>query len=504
MLGRMRALLAVLLTFVLTPMTARAGDWVTSSPEAQGMNSRALANLVAFGTSNGIDSLLITRHGRIVAEAYYAPFTSALKHRVNSTTKSVVGTLVAMALQDGRLKSVDQPVLDFFSDRQFANVDDRKKALKLRHLLDMTSGLQWDEPLTGYAKDFLDMERTADWVRFVLDRPMVRDPGASFEYNSGNTHLLSAILTKVTGHSARHYAREKLFGPLGIEDFFWRGDPQGNSGGGAGLYLLTRDMAKLGQFWLQDGVLDGKRVLPPGWLDSVRQATLATDLGSSWKYANCFWSLPSAGVYAALGYHRQIIMMIPDSDIVAVLTAGERHSTASGVPGIPKFPTSALVDRLKASVTSADGLPEDPAALALLAEKTKEAAQEVRTKSAAVPALAAAISGKVYRLRPNRLQVSTVSFTFDKDGASYAYESNGQRFGGPVGLDGLFRVGGRRLYGPSAAKGYWRDDKTFVVEAQTLGNDDVNLATFTFDGKTVSGRVSTFGNWIDVEGEAAD
>jgi hypothetical protein len=174
------------------------------------------------------------------------------------------------------------------------------------------------------------------------------------------------------------------------------------------------------------------------------------------------------------------------------------------LPGIPRFPLSALVNRVKVAITSADPLPGDPAGLALLVEKTKEVAQEARTQSAAESPLAAAISGKVYRLKPNRLQVSTLSFTFTKDGASYAYESNGQTFGGPVGLDGLFRVGGRRLYGPSAAKGYWRDDKTFVFEGQTLGNDDVSLATFTFDGNAITGRVSRFGTWIDVEGEAAE
>lgn len=500
----MKKRLAVILLLVLAPVLARADDWQTASPESQGMSSRVLADLVSFGTANGIDSLLVARHGHIVAEAYYAPFTSGLKHRVNSITKSVISTLVAMALQDGMLKSVDQRVLDFFPERQFANVDERKKALTLRHLLNMTSGLEWDESLTGYPKDFLEMERSADWVRFVLDRPVVREPGTAFQYNSGGTHVLSAILSKLTGRSAEAYGREKLFGPLGMEDVLWRHDPQGISGGGAGLFLQTRDMAKLGRLWLHDGVLGGKRTLPPGWLDDVRHATLPTDLGSAWRYANLFWSSPTAGVYAALGYHRQVIMMIPDFDIVAVFTGGDRFSTATGVPAIPKYPLSRVIDPLKAAAVSNAALPADPVALALLADRTGEAAQEVRTRSAALSPLAAEISGKVYRLQPNRLQVSTVSFTFSNDGASYSYEANGQRFGGPVGLDGLFRVGGRRLYGPSAAKGYWRDDKTFLLEVQTMGNDDINLATFTFEGKGVNVRVSTMGNWVDLTGEAAE
>src|SRR5690349_21406498 len=187
------------------------------------------------------------------------------------------------------------------------------------------------------------MEASTDWVKFVLDRPLVREPGASFEYNSGNTHLLSAILTKVTGRNARDYAREKLFGPLGIEDFLWRGDPQGNSGGGAGLYLKTRDMAKLGEFWLHEAVIGGRRLVPAGWLDAARNATLATDLSPSWKYANCFWSVPSAGAYTTLGYHRQIIMMIPELDMVAVMTAGDRFSTVTGVPAKVQWPLTPLI-----------------------------------------------------------------------------------------------------------------------------------------------------------------
>jgi CubicO group peptidase (beta-lactamase class C family) len=237
----MKILLAAVLAFVLAPVLARAEGWQTSSPEAQGMSSRELAGLVEFGIANGMDSVLVVRHGSIVAEAYYAPFAPGMKHRINSATKSVIGSLVSIALKDGLLKNVDQPVLGFFPERSFANMDERKKALRLRHLLDMTSGLEWDEPLSAASfESLLQMERSPDWVQFILDHPMVREPGAAFEYNSGNPHVLSAILSKVTGRSALDYARQKLFGPLGIEDVFWRHDPQGVSAGGAGLSAAAR------------------------------------------------------------------------------------------------------------------------------------------------------------------------------------------------------------------------------------------------------------------------
>ena len=182
---------------------ARAEGWQTSSPEAQGMSSHELAGLVDFGITNGMDSLLVARHGKIVAEANYAPFPSGMRHRVNSATKSVIGSLIGIALKDGLIKSLDQPVLEFFPGREFANTDERKKAITLRHLLDMTSGIDWTEPLSSAPpRSMLEMDRSRDWVQYILDQPMAREPGKAFEYDSGGPHLLSAVLSKVTGKSA--------------------------------------------------------------------------------------------------------------------------------------------------------------------------------------------------------------------------------------------------------------------------------------------------------------
>jgi len=502
----MRTRLAALLALVLLPVLARADDWQTSSPEAQGMSARELADLVSFGISNGMDSVLVTRHGKIVAEAYYAPFAPGLRHRVNSTTKSVIGNLVAIALKEGLIKSLDQPVLDFFPERQFANTDERKKAITLRHLLDMTSGLDWDEPLSSMRfPSVVEMERSPDWVQFILDRPMSREPGAAFDYNSGGPHLLSAILSKVTGRSALDYAREKLFKPLGIEDVQWRADPQGVSTGGFGLYLLPRDMAKLGTLWLHDGIWDGQRLLPPGWIDAARHAKVEMGL-TEWHYTNLFWSIPDKDAFMSVGFNRQLIAVMPGLDVAAAFTGAMRYSNASGVPSIPGYGLSAVLDRLKAAVKSDTALPEDPAALALLADKTKEVAQEARSQSAgAPPPLAAAISGKIYRLQPNDLRLGSFSFTFSNGAASYAFDVKDQHYGGPIGLDGLYGIGGRRPYGKSAAKGRWLDDKTFQLESLTVGNDDASIATFTFDDKSLSSRFESLGGFkADLKGETGE
>ena len=255
------------------------------------MSSERLARLVEFGALNDMDSVLVTRHGRIVLEATYAPFRAGLKHHVYSATKSVTSTLVGMALGDGLLDSTDRRVVDFFPGRTIANLDDAKKAITVHQLLDMTSGLAWSEGLTGAIDSPIAMARSPDWQQFVLDQPMATAPGTRFYYNSGNSHLLSAILSKVTGRSANDYAREKLFGPLGIDDVLWQADPQGVSVGGCGLYLQPRDMAKIGYLWLRGGLWEGRQILPAAWIEGVRAADV--DMRESWasdlRYGRQFW-----------------------------------------------------------------------------------------------------------------------------------------------------------------------------------------------------------------------
>jgi len=396
----MRRLLNVLLAIALSisalPATAQekpqlwpTKEWAVSSPEEQGMSSERLARLVEFGGSNNMDSLLVTRHGHIVLEATYAPFRAGLKHRINSATKSVISTLVAMAIRDGRLDGTDRRVIEFFADRTIANLDDAKKAITIRQLLDMTSGLEWTEGLDGYPRPFFAMERSLDWSQYVLDQPTATAPGTLFYYDSGNSHLLSAILTKATGKSALDYAREVLFGPLGIDDVTWRSDRQGNSGGGAGLYMHPRDMAKIGYLYLRGGVWEGQQILPASWIENVRKADV--DMREAWakelRYGRQFWVMPGRDAYMAVGFDRQLIIVMPKLDIVAVMTGSARFPTLNGTPTRPRYGFAAIVDRLTDAVTGDAPLAADPAAMAALTQKIKEAAIEPPAPASAVPTL---------------------------------------------------------------------------------------------------------------------
>jgi CubicO group peptidase (beta-lactamase class C family) len=463
-------------------------EWQTSSPEEQGMDSKELAKLVDFGTTLSLDSLLVVRHGKIVAEAYYAPYAAGIPHAIYSATKAVISTLLSIASKDGLLDSPSHRVLDFFDRRSIANLDDRKKAITVQSLLDMTSGIEWSMP-----DSMFEMERSPDWVKFVLDRPMSSAPGEVFNYSNGNAHLLSASITKLTGMSALEYAKAKLFDPLGINDLSWEHDPQGISNGGQGLYLQPRDMAKIGYLYLRNGAWEAKQLLPSDWIDKVTHTTVDPHAPAEpeLRYSNLFWVLPDKHVYMAMGYHGQVIMVFPDLDVVAVTT------------GRDNYPLSKLPGYISSSVKSDTALPPDAASANLLANKILDVSTEKPTGVGGTPEMAAIISGKVYRFAPNAINVKSLSLILTDPQPHYDLETNGRdttesgpRFTGPIGLDGLYRKGeptylqALAICGVNAVKGTWQDDHTFVIDRLILGQGrPAERWTLRFDGEKLNLRV---------------
>lgn len=327
------------------------------------MDSTAIAALVDFGAAQDIDSMVVTRHGKLVAEAYYAPFRPGMRHRLNSATKAVVSMLTGIAIQQGKLKDTDHPVLSFFDESKIANVDSKKRAITVQNLLDMTSGIDWTEPLRDAPPvSLVDMRRSSDWAQFVLDQPMAHEPGAGFNYNSGGAHLLSAILTRQTGMGVDKYAEKNLFMPLGIVDFRWDKDPQGLAVGGFGLYLQTRDMAKLGYLYLRGGAWDGAQVVPKDWVSRVYAAKVAMGLSptENWRYGDLWWTLPEHEAYMMVGSHRQIILVMPKADLVVALT------------GRKNYPFDQMLDLVTRTVKSESAITPNPIAAAILQRRLFE------------------------------------------------------------------------------------------------------------------------------------
>ena len=392
--------------------------------------------------------------------------------------------MTAIACKEGLLDSPSHRVFDFFDHRNIANVDQRKEAITVQNLLDMTSGLEWTER-QGNSIPPVETDRQAfsspDWVKFILDRPMSSAPGDIFYYDSGNPHLLSAILTKLTGISALDYAKAKLFGPLGIDDVSWFSDPQGISSGSYGLWLEPRDMAKIGHLYLRNGRWEGKQLLPETWIDRVRHGTIASAL----RYSNLFWDLPDKHGYFANGRYGQNIIVFPDLDVVAVTT------------GRSRFSVSDFADLISASVRSNTAIPTDPAGAKQLVDRISDVSTEKPTQVGTAPKTAASISGKVYRFPPNPLSVKSMSLRLTNpqpsyDAEFYTTDTTGpaSRLTGPIGLDGCYIKGqAKYIWGiraTDAAKGAWLNDHTFLMSWVTLGLGPAQLWTFAFDGDSLN------------------
>ncbi len=416
------------------PIVWPTQKWTHSSPEAQGMDSASLLALLDFGAANDMDSLVITRHGRLVAEAYYAPFKAGMRHKVNSATKGVVGVLTGVAISQGHLKSVDEPVLGFFAGQTEAKPEAGKAAITISHLLNMTSGIGWSEPLSNVVPESLfAMLRDKNWVQFVLNRPMADAPGTRFNYNSGNSQLLSAILTQQTGMPLADYAARHLFAPLGIANVDWRHDPQGINTGGFGLYLTTRDMAKLGYLVLRRGEWDGQQIVRREWVNKVFQASIPMEISAQtdWRYGDGWWTVPARKAYLAVGFNRQLIIVMPDLGIV-VATTGRKN-----------YPFEPLFDLISASVKSETPLAPNPLAVLGLAQRQTQLATENQA-NLPTPVLAKTWSGKTYELAINNLGLKEFTLNLEGNG-SYElviYVARGsnetRKVTLPLGLDGRF------------------------------------------------------------------
>jgi CubicO group peptidase (beta-lactamase class C family) len=509
------ALLAAVQCLVALPALAGAPDaqgsaeatwptksWSVSTPEEQGVDSAGLARLIEIVGARRQDSLLIVRHGKIVAEANYAPYVGGVSHDLRSVTKSVTGTLTAIAVRDGLLDSVDHPVIDYFSDRQISSVDDNKRAMTIQSLLDMTSGIKWQEKAYTPDEPLMRMYASPDPTAFVLNQPMSSAPGSKFYYNSGNPYVLSALITKKTGRSALDFAKKELFEPLGITSAKWgRVDAQGVTDGEAGLSLSPHDMARIGYLYLHNGIWDGKQMIPSSWVDRAREGKVKATFG--FHYGNLWWSLPEKGAYMAQGRHSQLILVLPKLDIVAVMTGV--------MPDDESYPVRRLIDDISRSVKSDTPLPPDSVAQSVLAASIRAAATEKPSPIGETPELAKAVSGKTWQLAKNGLDAKSFSLNLTGENPSWEIvtdtgkpDNPTERFSGLLGLDGMFRKS-PAYYGTNAVKGRWINARTFAVERRILGHSETQLWTLAFDGNKVTVNFEdTDGTKVEMHGEASD
>jgi CubicO group peptidase (beta-lactamase class C family) len=291
--------------------------WRTSTPAEQGMDAQKLAQMleVVQKKNLALHSLLVVRNGYLVSETYFKSYKADTQHESYSCTKSFISTLIGIAIDKGYLKGTDQRIVDFFPERTFENFDAQKQAITLDDVLTMRSGLDWKETDQAIGA----MYQSRDWVKHVLDMPMAEAPGTRFNYCSGCSHVLSAILKQATGMSPRDFAGQYLFEPLGISNVRWDIDSQGIPIGGWGLQITPRDMAKLGYLYLYEGQWDGQQIVSAGWVQTATQTH--ADAEGVLDYGYQWWVYPSLRAYTALGMEGQTIFVVPGEDLVIVTTA---------------------------------------------------------------------------------------------------------------------------------------------------------------------------------------
>lgn len=326
--------------------------WRTSTPEKQGMDSAKLVNLfraikeptlwrkvkgrisetvydIPAPDRLDIESILIIRNGYIIAEAYSSDRNKNSQMPIYSSTKSILSAIFGIAKDQGKITSLDLPVISFFPNETSQNLDMRKQELKIKHLLTMTCGFDWSELTTDYRNPknpVYQMTSTSNWTKFILDKPMVKDPGKTYNYNSGCAQLLTNIIHKQTGGDILGFADKNLFNPLGILDYTWQLayssiDPSSRSivNGSHGLSMRARDAAKIGYLYLKGGYWDGQEVISRKWIEesTKRHTDISGILGSIMGDYGYLWYIHSFGFYSS-GYKGQFIFVIPDLQIVAV------------------------------------------------------------------------------------------------------------------------------------------------------------------------------------------
>lgn len=301
--------------------------WRSCRPEEVGMDESLLRRvndeiLILQRLHVDIHNVLIIKNGYIVAEQYYSAYTADSLHPIYSCTKSITSALMGIAMDEGYIESVDEKVIDYFPEHEFENPSEQKDNINIENLLTMSAGFEWFEMEYPYDNDqntFYQWIRSDDRIQFVLDLPLVTLPGEAFNYNTGISHVLSAIIQRSTGIRTDLFAKEHLFEPIGISDYQWHIDSKNIATGGHGLRLSPRDMAKIGYLYLKHGIWEGEQIVPENWIEASSMAHIQRKYIPEFYYGYHWWVKPNS-YYNAVGANGQWIFIIPDYDLVVVFT----------------------------------------------------------------------------------------------------------------------------------------------------------------------------------------
>lgn len=326
--------------------------FVRATPESQGISSDLFAALLReldASKDTEMHHFMALRHGKVICECNFAPYPKGMWHITHSMCKSITGMAIGMLIEEEKLK-LDENIYDIFPDHINAFSKIFRPAITVENLLTMTSGVTFNE--SGIVSG-------NDWLGSFLNASVNGKPGTEFQYNSLNTYVLSAIVTKRTGETLTEYLTPRLFGPLGITKYYWETCPKGITKGGWGLFLCAEDMAKLGQLYLQRGKWNGQHLVSEYWIEISTARHLKTQ-NDTYGYGYQLWMEQRPGSFEYNGMLGQNVIIYPDMDMVLVTNAGNKEMFQDCIM------LNIIRKYFPVNYHPADVLPENPLSYSLL------------------------------------------------------------------------------------------------------------------------------------------
>ncbi|MBI5916415.1 MAG: serine hydrolase [Bacteroidetes bacterium] len=483
-----------------------------STPEVEGVSSEAISSFLAAAakSKHEFHSIMVLRHGKVVAEGWWDPYGPELRHTLYSCSKSFTATAVGFAVSEGRL-SVNDKVVSFFPEYLPDSISPFLAELTVKHLLSMTVGQEPDPSFSVASRD-------SNWLKGFLNTPILYQPGTRFLYNSLATYMAGAIVQKVTGQSLVDYLKPRLFEPLGIEGMDWETEPMGRNVGGWGLRVRTEDMAKFAQLFLQKGKWEGRQILPEAWVEEATTMKILQkpDIAQAqrdkddWAQGYCYQMWRSRhNSFRGDGAYGQYMLVLPEQDAVIAITA-----ESSDLQGELDLVWDHLLPAFQK-----DALPENPVAVNL--QKKLSLLALLMVKGSADSPVARDISGKTFDLQPNEENIKSISFGFGQGSCKVVLTTEKDVYPLIFG-SGDWAAGVTKRLGPSLvadAKGHfvglpppkvvgnyaWMDENILQLKLRYIESPHSELFTCHFDGNRVTveyeSSISFGSKKVVVEGE---
>jgi len=497
---------AILLCFIIISCSEKqvGKSLPRSVPEAEGVSSQAIITFLdsAANSRHEFHSFMFLRHGKVIAEGWWNPYSPDLKHTLNSASKSFTSTAIGIAIKEGKL-NLDDKVVSFFPEYLPDTVSDNLSKMRIRDLLSMSTGTKREPPLN--VDDI--------WVKGYLSMPVVNEPGTNYRYSSVASYMLSAIIKKVTGQKVIDYLTPRLFEPLAIEGMDWETDAYGINTGGWGLRLKTEDLAKFGQLYLQKGQWNGKQLLPEKWVEEATSVKIyqRPEMSQSKRdssrddvqgYCYQFWRARNNS-YQVNGANGQFVLVMPEKDAVIVFTADSPDMWGE-LDMVWEYLYPAIQDQV---------LPVDENSSAELKQRLAALTLPIPTKNSN-DAIVAKISGKTFTFEPNDKLIQRISLQFKDDLCLLNLKTDTASFDFSF-ASGKWQSGETAKHGPSIfaqaknnQKGLplfkidqaytWLDDKTLELSLRYIENvssekiiikfDEIETGKILFDLKSNGSR----------------